>query len=153
MVIAADKQAGELETLKAKLAEAVAEKDALAAELRSTKHQLHTIIEKLSLERLRAYGPSSEKSPDQISLFDEAETEASADSDADVGDAAADDLPDTGDAAAPAPRKRPARKPLPADLPRVRVVHELSEADRQCPCGCTMVEIGEKTSEQLDGRA
>lgn len=42
------------------------------------------------------------------------------------------------------------RKPLPADLPRVRVEHDLPDADKRCSCGCVRTEIGETTSEQLD---
>lgn len=42
------------------------------------------------------------------------------------------------------------RKPLPAELPRVRIEHELPESERQCKCGCQLIEIGEETSEQLD---
>ena len=42
------------------------------------------------------------------------------------------------------------RKPLPADLPRMYVVHELSEDDRKCDCGCLKGKIGEEVSDQLD---
>ena len=47
-------------------------------------------------------------------------------------------------------RKKRGRKPLPADLPRIDVVHELSENERQCDCGCLKDKIGEEVSEQLD---
>ena len=47
-------------------------------------------------------------------------------------------------------RKKRGRKPLPADLPRIDVVHELSEDDRKCDCGCLKGKIGEEVSEQLD---
>ncbi len=47
-------------------------------------------------------------------------------------------------------RKKRCRKPLPADLPRVDVVHELSEEERQCKCGCLKDRIGQEESEQLD---
>ncbi|MCG8616108.1 MAG: IS66 family transposase, partial [Desulfobacterales bacterium] len=47
-------------------------------------------------------------------------------------------------------RKKRGRKPLPADLPRVDVVHELSEQERQCNCGCLKDRIGQEVSEQLD---
>ncbi len=39
---------------------------------------------------------------------------------------------------------------MPTELPRVRRVLELSEEERQCACGCTLVEIGEDISEQVD---
>ena len=47
-------------------------------------------------------------------------------------------------------KKNKSRKPLPAELPRVKQIVELEPAERQCPCGCELVEIGESVSEQLD---
>jgi len=47
-------------------------------------------------------------------------------------------------------RKKPGRKPLPKDLPRKIVRHELSEAEQTCDCGHTLHAIGEETSEQLE---
>jgi transposase len=53
--------------------------------------------------------------------------------------------------AAPAATKAHGRRRLPADLPRERVVHDLPEAEKPCPCCGKMRElIGEETSEQLD---
>jgi transposase len=51
------------------------------------------------------------------------------------------------------PRPGHGRQPLPAHLPRERVVYDLAEADRPCPCcGGPRVCIGEQVSEQLDYR-
>ncbi len=47
-------------------------------------------------------------------------------------------------------RKKRGRKPLPANLPRVDVIHDIPEADKQCACGNEMVQIGEEVSEKLD---
>ena len=47
-------------------------------------------------------------------------------------------------------RKKPGRKALPADLPRVEVIHDLKEEEKVCGCGCKMERIGQETSEQLD---
>ncbi len=47
-------------------------------------------------------------------------------------------------------RKKRGRKSLPADLPRVDVVHDVKEADKQCGCGCEKSCIGEEVSEQLE---
>jgi transposase len=47
-------------------------------------------------------------------------------------------------------RKKRGRKPLPADLPRIEVIHELSEEERQCGCGCLKTYSGQEVSEQLD---
>ena len=47
-------------------------------------------------------------------------------------------------------RKQRGRKPLPANLPRVEVIHELSDEERQCGCGCLKSRSGQEVSEQLD---
>jgi transposase len=47
-------------------------------------------------------------------------------------------------------RKKSGRKPLPEDLPRVDVVHDIPEAQKQCACGATLSRIGEDVSEKLD---
>jgi transposase len=47
-------------------------------------------------------------------------------------------------------RKKPGRKPLPPELPRVEVVIDLPEDEKVCGYGCTLSRIGEEVSEQLD---
>ena len=47
-------------------------------------------------------------------------------------------------------RKKRGRKPLSADLPRVEIVHDISEEEKRCACGAQMSRIGEDTSEKLD---
>ena len=49
-------------------------------------------------------------------------------------------------------RRKGGRRPLPAFLPRVEVVHDLSEAEKVCPHDAThtLQRIGEEVSEQLD---
>ena len=47
-------------------------------------------------------------------------------------------------------KRRGKRKPLPADLPRVEVMHELPDHELTCTCGCRKHSIGEKISEQLE---
>jgi transposase len=50
-----------------------------------------------------------------------------------------------------ASRRGHGRQPLPEHLPRERVVYDLAEADKPCPCcGGPRVCIGEQVSEQLD---
>ncbi|MDD2605981.1 MAG: IS66 family transposase [Desulfobacterales bacterium] len=46
-------------------------------------------------------------------------------------------------------RKKPVRKPLPAELPRVEIIHDLDEAEKSCPCGCQLSRIGEEVCEKL----
>jgi transposase len=78
--------------------------------------------EQIILFKQRQFGKSSEKSDQQAELFDEVGREGEASG----------------------------RKPLPAVLPRVRIEHDLAEADKHCACGCVKTCIGEDTSEQLD---
>lgn len=48
-------------------------------------------------------------------------------------------------------RAKPGRKPLPADLPREEVIHDIPEEEKICSCcGAPLVRIGEETSEKLD---
>ena len=47
-------------------------------------------------------------------------------------------------------RRRPRRKPLPADLPRVDVIHDIDEEQKICSCGAELSRIGEEVSEKLD---
>ena len=94
------------------------------------------------LDRARRFGASSEAGDHQYRLFDEAETHA-----AEALIAEELDASDPIEVSAHT-KRRPVRKPLPKDLPRVVVNHDL--ADRQCACGAEMHIIGEKVSEQLD---
>jgi transposase len=47
-------------------------------------------------------------------------------------------------------RKKRGRKPLPPDLPRVDVVHDIPEEEKQCECGVELSLIGQDVSEKLD---
>jgi transposase len=106
------------------------------------------LYEQLRLSRSRMFGRSSESHAGQGWLFDEAEALVEAAPEA--SDTAK--LPPSG--AAPAGtgknKARGKRKPLPAELPRIDVIHDVPEAERTCACGTPMVEIGEELSEQLD---
>jgi transposase len=47
-------------------------------------------------------------------------------------------------------RTKGKRKPLPAKLPRVDVVHDIPEEEKVCHCGAQLSRIGEEVSEKLD---
>ena len=119
---------------------------------REAQETIARMIEQMVLARHRQFGASSEQLPGQARLFDEAEALAHASTDA-------QDIAPVPPAAAPTDQgndkqaKKPARgkrSPLPAELERVDVVHDVPEAERTCPCGAPMVEIGCDVSEQLD---
>lgn len=142
MAIVTDNQEQTAAQLREQLAVALDQLAVANKQLDRLEKKLATVLEALNIERQRAFGARSEKAAGQGELFDEAENieaeeEAEEPASADFTPKATTD-------------RKPARKPLPADLPRERIVHELPESERQCPCGCTMREIGEKTSEELD---
>lgn len=48
-------------------------------------------------------------------------------------------------------RKKPGRKPLPENLPREEIIHDLPEEEKKCSsCGKERPKIGEEISEELD---
>lgn len=129
---------------------------ALQAELievkRSADARILYLLEQFRLARHRQFGASSEILSTQARLFDEADVLAAGASDA--PDTAS--LPETTAPASATPTAsavKPARgkrAPLPAELTRVEVMHDVPEEQRTCPCGTAMTEIGQDVSEQLD---
>ncbi len=115
-------------------------------DLRS-RHDKETgiLLDQISLLRAQLYGRKSEKfipedGPKPLWLFDMPEP---ADTDEE------DD--DKGKIHVPAhDRKKGGRKPLPKDLPRIEVIHDIDDADKVCACGCDKTRIGEESSEKLD---
>jgi transposase len=104
------------------------------------------LFEQFLLARRRMFGSSSEQSISQGQLFNEAEVLAEA-------TAEAQDIAPIPEPAQPEAKDKPARGkrgPLPAELQRVDVVHDVPESERTCPCGTAMVVIGQDVSEQLD---
>ncbi len=98
--------------------------------------------EENALLRQRLFGRKSEQTADpatpQLALFNEAESVVEA-----IDENAEEEV------VAPA-KRRGKRKPLPADLPRIEVIHELPEHELTCACGCRKHSIGEEISEQLE---
>ncbi len=152
----ADHPPDDVEALKALLAEQRARADAHEAivveheeklaeqqsQLQQKDVRIAALQEQLNLLTAKRYGPSSEKADaGQMALFDEAEAALEA-----------EDEEEPEAATTPArPRKKPGRRPLPDDIERVDVLHDLPEADKRCPHDGTPLErMGEEVSEQLD---
>ncbi|WP_026377284.1 IS66 family transposase [Aestuariibacter salexigens] len=93
--------------------------------------------EQFRLAQQRQFGASSEGHPGQGELFDEAE---------DV-----DAIESVEQESISYTRNKPARKPLPRDLPRETVIHDIPETDRVCDCcGSELHQMGEARSEKLE---
>jgi len=108
------------------------------------QEKIHYLEEQLRLLKSELFGRSSEKRhephPDQRLLFD---------SDDDHGASEAPTNDDTILIAAHSRKKR-GRKALPKDLPRIDIIHDLDEEQKQCGCGQPKSCIGEEISEKLD---
>ena len=139
MPIALNQLPDDIDALKSLVAEQVARNEQLTTENQRYKTQVLTLQEQLNLALAKRYAASSEKiSPDQVCLFDEAEADVPATEDTD------DDV-----ILVPAhTRKKRGRKPLPDNLPRIDVLHDLPESERHCDHdGRLLSEIGEVISE------
>jgi len=108
------------------------------------QEKIHYLEEQLRLFKNEIFGRSSEKRhephADQIPLFDGDDDQAAAG-------------PQTSEntivIAAHARQKR-GRTALPKDLPRIDIIHDLSQEEKQCGCGQLKSCIGEEISEKLD---
>ena len=104
------------------------------------EQRIAVLEEQLRLLMHKRFGASSERaSDDQLGLFNEAEATA----ETPAGDDTETTVPEHK-------RKKPGRRPLPADLPRIVIEHDLPEDQKVCPCGRCKKRIGQEISEQLD---
>ena len=119
--------------------------------------KIAVLEEYVRLLKSQRFGKSSERfvSDRQESLFNEAEQladeEPETETSVEDGEVAEVDSASTasGNNNSTEHKARPGRRKLPAHLPRVKVIHELPEGQRQCPCGCQLEVFDEAISEQL----
>ena len=100
------------------------------------------LLEQIRLLRQQLYGRKSEKmpipgSPQPLPLFDLPEPDS------------LEPVVETTEVPAHT-RKKGGRKPLPENLPRVEVIHDISEEEKICGCGQERACIGQEISEQLE---
>jgi transposase len=108
-------------------------------ELESVQHQLQSLLR-------RYYGRSSEKmDPNQRLLFEDLIDKA-------IPEMPGEPEPDAETSGEAAPKRRGhGRRRLPSNLPREKVIHDLPEDEKPCPCcGKMRHVIGKQTHEQLD---
>lgn len=103
---------------------------------------INFLHEQIVLARRRMFGASSESAA-QFYLFNEAEVLA----------ATSTEVQDIAPLPAPIKTQQPARgkrSPLPPELERLEIIHDVPESLRLCECGTPMVVINRVVSEQLD---
>ncbi len=112
-------------------------------EISERDEEITQLREYIRLLRSQRFGPRSERTvPDQMGLFNEAET-------------LCEDAPDAEEASIDVPaharRKRGGRRPLPDFLPREEIVHDLAEDQKVCgnDPNHPLVAIGSEKLEQL----
>jgi transposase len=112
------------------------------AQLEQKNHYIFQLEEALKKQRRTLFGPSSEKqSPDQVSLFNEAE-------DIEPGEIPAEDK---AVIVASHTRQKKPRVSIPDDLPREDIIHDVPESEKICPHdGTELKVIGSDDHEQLD---
>ena len=95
------------------------------------------LLEQFRLAQHQQFGRSSETNATQGDLFNEAE-------------ALLGDFVEPEKESISYTRNKPKRKPLPKDLPREVIVHDINEVDKVCDCcGNDLHQMGEDKSEQL----
>lgn len=107
---------------------------------RTLEARYEVLDEKYHLLLFKRFHRSSEQDSAQHQLFEEAETAAN--------EALEEDSAEKVTVPAHQRSKR-GRKPIAAHVPRVDVVHDIDESEKQCDCGHTMVRIGEEVSERM----
>ena len=118
--------------------------------LQSKDAFIDQLKEALILARHRQFAKTTESLRSlQSELFDEAELGESEADTVSADTVSADSEIDSIDVPAHR-RKKGGRKPLPADLPRLDVIHDLNEADKVCAQGHDLMPMSDKVSEQLD---
>jgi transposase len=112
--------------------------------IQSLENKVVNLTEQNQLYRDKLFGRKSEKKrpdndPNQPSLFDELEMTCKEEPEA----------PEEKTVVKGHTRARGKRAPLPENLPRRDVIHDLPEQEKQCACGHAMEKIGEEVSEKL----
>jgi len=103
----------------------------------SLENKITILEDEIRLLRNKQFGKSSEKMPLQKELFDEFE------------ESPMEEESDEEIIVAEHKKKKPGRKPISDKLPRKDIIHDISEDDKKCACGCELIKIGEVITERL----
>jgi transposase len=120
------------------------QQEALSSLKSNYEQKITHLQQQINLLLHKRFAPSSEQAPpEQHGLFDEAEL-ATLNPEPEFEEEESITVPAHQ-------RKRGKRAPLPQNLPRIEVLHDLSDEEKVCPHdGTPLKRIGEEVSEQLD---
>jgi transposase len=142
MAVQTSSQLEQLRQENARLLAKIAQHESLiqqqSTSIQNLQHQLH-------LFRTARFGRKSEKGvvPEQMALqFDE--TYAATETPAQAEACATETITYTRS------KKGTGRKALPKSLPYIEQVHDLSDDEKHCTCGCALTHIDDEVTEQLD---
>lgn len=111
------------------------------------KSSIETLQHQLHLFRTARFGRKSEKGvvSEQMALqFDEIYSTTETNQSEDTSTAQTETITYTRS------KKGTGRKALPKSLPYIEHVHDLSDEEKQCACGCALTHISDEVTEQLD---
>lgn len=131
--------------LKNQLIHEQAHREASDELLKKAQSQIAWFEEQLKLGKYRQFGRHSEKSS-ALPLFDEFDTDELVEEDSveEVNNT------DTNEQDKSSKKKTRKRKVNTSNLPRERVLHDLSDEEKLCSCGCNRRKIGEDIVEKID---
>lgn len=136
--VSAQRSSSELQPLRAERDQLLEEQHRHLRRIDDLQHQVQALLR-------RYFGRSSERlDPQQRLLFENLIDNA-------IPELPAEDAETEASSPTPPRRKGHGRRRLPADLPREKVLHDLPEDEKPCPCcGKPRHIIGKQTHEQLE---
>jgi transposase len=106
----------------------------------SLESKVDYLTEQLRLVLFKKYGRSSEKlDVSQLTFFEEPDEELEEAELSEIEEVIVQSYP----------RKKSGRKALDPNLPRERIIHDISDEDKICGCGCELSKIDEEITERL----
>ena len=134
----------DIEVLKDIILELVSSNKSFSNKIEYLEREIRYLQEENKLLLQKMFGSKREKITSQEediqpTLFDEVETCKDLEEDAEEEIVVSSHT-----------RKKRGRRPLPEELPRVEIIHDISEEEKRCRCGCELKRIGEEVSEKLD---
>ena len=140
MVCEADIASEKVDELKKIIDSFLKKEKEYLSEINILKEQIRCLQDKI-FGRKSEKRPSDDEQPKQLSLFDPPDEDFPI----------AEQPEEEDEIVIPShKRKKRGRKPIPENLPRIEVTHDIDDAEKLCECGCLKECIGEEISEQLD---